>query len=248
MRTPRLVGLGDLHGHFRELLALYQQVFDGGFDPERDTLIQLGDCVDGGPDTKSVIQWCIDMQRRYPHWVFLKGNHSDLMLDALRYNSRIYGSYNLWWGQGGKATAYSYLPTDATDYERAIMKPLDYIPAAHLDWLEDRPLYHETDRYIFVHAGLRPGIPLHEQSREDLLWIRESFFEAHHNFDGRKVVFGHTAFKEPLIVRELVSPEPVKPIVAIGIDTMLFNSNELTAVELSGDEPRFYFQPALGDA
>ncbi len=243
MTTSRLVALGDLHGHYTELLALYQQLLDDGFDPARDTLVQLGDCVDGGPDTKSVVQWCMEMAERHPHWVFLKGNHSDLMLDALRYNSRIYGSYDLWWGQGGKATAYSYLPQDASDYQRAIMQPTDYIPAAHLDWLEDRPLYHMTDRYIFVHAGLRPGIPLHEQTREDLLWIRESFFDSGYDF-GRTVVFGHTAEREPILRYQPGRAFPDK----IGVDTMTFDTGKLTAVELSGDAPRFYFQPASGDA
>ena len=175
----------------------------------------------------------MEMSRRYPHWQFLKGNHSDLMLDALRYNSRIYGSYDLWWMQGGKQTAYSYLPKDATDYERAIMSPLDYIPATHLDWLEARPLYHETDKYIFVHAGLRPGIPLAEQVREDLLWIREPFLESDYDW-GKRVIAGHTPMREPLVM-------PNK----ICIDTMTFETGKLTAVELSGPEPVFYHQEAM---
>jgi hypothetical protein len=125
------------------------------------------------------------MERLHPHRVFLKGNHSDLMLDALRHNSRIYGSSDLWWNQGSQQMAYSYLPKDATPYERAIRQSLDYIPQPHLDWLEGRPLYHEADHYIFVHAGLRPGIPLAEQSREDMLWIRESFLESDFDFPGQ---------------------------------------------------------------
>src|SRR4051794_38365133 len=175
MTQPKLFFATDWHGHFAEVSGLIHILYlQADFQPERDTLVMGGDICDGGPDTRKVVTWCMTMAERYPHWVFLKGNHSDLMLDALRYNSRIYGSYDLWWNQGGKQTAYSYLPTDATDYDRAIMQPLDYIPAAHLDWLESRPLFYETDRYIFVHAGLRPDIPLAEQDREDMLWIRES--------------------------------------------------------------------------
>ncbi len=242
MTTPRLVGLADLHGHHQELLALYQQLLDDGFDPERDTLVQVGDLCDGGGDTRRVIEWCMDMQRRYPHWVFLKGNHSDMLLDAVCHHSRRYSSFYQWWDQGGAATAASYLPGDSSDYERSIMQPTDYIPAAHLDWLEARPLYHETERYIFVHAGLRPGIPLEAQSREDLLWIREPFFDSGFDF-GRTVVFGHTAMKEPILRYPPGRGFPDK----IGVDTMIFNSNKLTAVELSGETPKFYFQPALGD-
>jgi serine/threonine protein phosphatase 1 len=243
--TSKLICVGDLHAHFDQWMLLYDNLIEqADFVPERDTLVQLGDIVDGGSQAKQTVKWCMEMSARYPHWVFLKGNHCDLMLDALRYNQRIYGSYDLWWMQGGRETAKSYQPQDASEYERAIMQPLDYIPAEHLDWLEARPLYHETDRYIFVHAGLRPGIPLGEQDREDMLWIRESFFESRYNF-GRPVVFGHTPFSEPLVIRDRVSPDPVKPIIAIGVDTMFHNSGKLTAVELSGPEPVFYFQPAL---
>lgn len=231
--SARLFCLGDLHGHYAELIGLYQHLLAAGFDPDQDTLVALGDYCDGGPDTRKVVEWCMEMAERHPHWVFLYGNHEDLMLDALRYNSRIYGSYDLWWRQGGKATAHSYLPTDAADYERAIMQPLDYIPKAHLDWLEARPLSYETDRYLFVHAGLRPGIPLAEQGREDLLWIRESFIRSDHDFGGKRVIFGHTAFKEPLVMAN-----------KIGIDTRFLNRGKLTAVELTDAEPRFFFQPS----
>src|SRR4051794_22647443 len=193
--TPKLFAIGDCHGHFNELSGLMHHLInDADLRPERDTVVFLGDLVDGGPDTRKVVTWCMTMAERYSHWVFLKANHEDLMLDALRYNSRIYGSYDLWWNQGGRATAYSYysyLPKDGTRYERAIAQPLDYIPAAHLDWLEARPLYHETDRYIFVHAGLRPGIPLAEQTREDMLWIREPFLDSSYDF-GKRVIVGHT--------------------------------------------------------
>lgn len=235
--APKLFAIGDIHGHFYELCALIQRLInEAGFDPKRDTVVQLGDMIDGGPDSRRVVEWCMRMAAAHPHWVFLKGNHCDLMLDALRYNQRIYGSYDLWWMQGGRETAQSYQPQDASPYDRAIMQPLDYIPAEHLDWLEARPLYHETDRYIFVHAGLRPGIPLAEQDREDLLWIRESFIESDFDF-GKRVVFGHT-----------VTPQPIVMPNKIGIDMMRHNTGSLCAVELSGDEPRFYIQPARDHA
>jgi serine/threonine protein phosphatase 1 len=230
---PKLACIADIHGHFDELMGLYDQILASGFDPQRDILVQLGDLVDGGPDTRQVVTWCMEMSTRYPHWVFLKGNHGDLLLDALLFHSRIYGSYNLWWGQGGQATAHSYLPKDASAYEKAIMQPRDYIPTAHLVWLAARPLYYETDRYIFIHAGLRPGIPLAKQDRQDLLWIRDQFIASADDFGGKQVIFGHTPVREPLVMRN-----------KIGIDTMCRDCGTLTAVELSGPEPVFYHQPA----
>ena len=173
------------------------------------------------------------MANRYPHWVFLKGNHEDLLLDALLFHCRLYGSYHLWWEQGGQATAQSYRPHDASASERALMRPCDYIPLAHLVWLAARPLYYATDRYLFVHAGLRPGIPLAQQERRNLLWIRDEFIAAAADFGGKQVVFGHTPLREPLVM-------PNK----IGIDTMGAGRGTLTAVELSGPEPVLYHQEA----
>jgi serine/threonine protein phosphatase 1 len=69
---------------------------------------------------------------------------------------------------------------------------------AHLDFFRNLPLYHETEAYIFVHAGLRPEVPLAEQDPEDLVWIREPFLNSGYDF-GRTVVFGHTPLEEPLV-------------------------------------------------
>ena len=233
---PKLVGLGDTHGHHTELMALFQKLLDSGFDPEHDTLVGLGDYCDGGPDSKAVIDQLMAWERQYPHWVFLKGNHCQMMLDALamRHNPSI---WNHWWGQGGKATAMSYLPKDASDYERALMQPENYIDPKHLDWLRRRPLMFDHPSFYFVHAGFRPRIPIEQQSAEDMTWIREDFFNLRFDF-GKPVIFGHTPMPEPRVFRALVSPEPVKPIVAVGIDTMIGDYGKLTAVELDPDQPQ----------
>lgn len=245
---PRLYAIGDIHGHHTELMGLYQQLLDADMIPQRDTVVFLGDYVDGGSQAKQVIDQLIAWQQQYPHWVFLKGNHGDLMLDALCWNSRKYGSYDLWWMQGGRETAQSYVPTDVTPYERAIMQPTDYIPKEHLDWLASRPLTHETEHYLFVHAGFRPGVPLDRQTEEDMLWIRESFYKQRYNF-GKPVVFGHTVFPEPFIAYDYRRGHKDE-LVAIGIDTMFHNQGKLTAAELDPDdpvvEPRFFFSPAVG--
>jgi serine/threonine protein phosphatase 1 len=236
----KLFAVGDIHGHFLELMQLMHTLkVEAGLAPETDTVVFLGDYVDGGPDTKSVVEHLMAWQRQYPHWRFLKGNHEDLMLDALVYNFRKYGDYYIWWNQGGQATAHSYLPEAATDYERAIMQPREYIPPDHLDWLHQLPLTYEQDGYLFVHAGFAPRVGLDGQTETDMLWIREAFVNSDWDFDGRRVVFGHTPFAEPLVL-------PNK----IGIDTMFRNYGKVTAVELdtadSHGEPRFHFSSAVG--
>src|SRR5690606_22143179 len=100
--------------------------------PGRDVLVFLGDYVDGGPHTRQVLDQLIAWHTEYPRWVFLKGNHEDLMLDALVYGGRKYGDYYLWWNQGGRETAQSYLPEDVTAYERAIMQHDEFISTSHL--------------------------------------------------------------------------------------------------------------------
>jgi serine/threonine protein phosphatase 1 len=238
----KLFAVGDTHGHFTELTELMDTIVnEAGLQPDSDMVIFLGDYVDGGPTTKQVIDQLITWQDQYPHWVFLKGNHEDMMLDALVYNSKKYGDYYLWWNQGGRATAYSYLPGDASEYDRAIMQPKKFILTNHLEWLNNLPLSHEQDGYLFVHAGFAPRIVLDGQTEEDMLWIREAFINSDWSFEGKRVVFGHTPFEEPLVM-------PNK----IGIDTMFHDFGKLTAVELDvadpKAEPKFYFSKAvLGD-
>jgi serine/threonine protein phosphatase 1 len=232
--TPKLFAIGDVHGHFRELMGLYDRLVHAAeLEPERDTLVFLGDLVDGGPQTRDVVAWCMAMAEEHPHWVFLKGNHEDLLLDALVYGGRVYGDFALWWRQGGRETAASY-PDRAAPGATPLARARAGIPRAHLRWLHDRPHVHETERHIFVHAGLRPGVPLAAQRLREVLWIREEFLRSPDDFGGKRVVFGHTPLREPLV-------RPNK----LGLDTMVHGRGALTAAELSGPAPVFYRQPAL---
>ncbi len=127
------------------------------------------------------------------------------------------------------------------------MQPEAYIPADHINWLKSLPLFHTTDGYYFVHAGLNPRNTLDEQTREDLLWIREEFYNARFNF-GKPVVFGHSAFDKPRVFRPLKpdgTPDKDGPITAIGIDTARHNTGSLSAVELTNPEPKFYREPII---
>lgn len=94
------------------------------------------------------------------------------------------------------------------------------IPADHLRFFESLLSYYETDQYIFVHAGLLPGLPLVAQSADDLQWIRREFIDSDYDF-GKRVVFGHTPFSAPLVA-----------VNKIGIDTGAVYGGKLTCVEL----------------
>lgn len=213
-------------------MALYKKL---PIDPKRDVLVIMGDHIDRGSQSKQVVQQLIDWKEKYPHWQFLYGNHEDLMLDALMYGGRIYNDYYLWWNQGGRETARSYIPEDLSDYEKAICKPEDFIPKEHLEFLASLPFYYENDTYIFVHGGIAPGKKPEDMDRYDAIWIRDEFLDSSYDW-GKKVIHGHTPARD-------LEPDVKKN--RIGIDTAVCYSanNKLTAIELPSET--FYFQPAF---
>lgn len=236
--------VGDIHGHYKELIKLWKQLLDAGLNEKEDDVVFLGDYIDGGPDVKKVINWLMKKEKLYPHWTFLYGNHCDLMLDALVYGKIIYGDYYLWYNQGGDATTSSYVSKDFTKYERALVNPSDVIPKKHLDWLRDRPIFWENDKYIAVHAGLLPDLSWEDHKRilsgeltdplnrkdlsYEMIWTRDRFIDSHYNW-GKKVIYGHTTYKEPFIMDN-----------KIGIDGMFHNKGKLMAIELPTE--KIYYQ------
>lgn len=177
--TPkRLLAIGDIHGCLAQLQNLLARVA-----PTRnDQVVFLGDYVDRGPDSAGVVDKLIDFRQQLPQTVFLRGNHEQMMLDFLAGRNTALFLMN-----GGDATIASY---------RA--RHLWPIPAAHADFLRKLKDRHETDRFIFVHAGLRPGVPLPEQQTDDLLWIRQDFLQSDYDW-GKTVVYGHTPLEQPLL-------------------------------------------------
>lgn len=224
--------ISDIHGCHDELMALFARL---PIEPERDRLVFLGDYVDRGPNSRKVVEQVMAWQARYPHWVFLCGNHEDEMLKALRYNGRTHEWFDLWYGQGGRETLLSYVPGRLDVHQARLLQASDLIPPDHLAWLDALPRYFEDDAYIYVHAGLRPGKTPRETDPDDLIWIRDEFLDSDYDW-GKKVIHGHTPTRnfEPDVRRN-----------RINIDTALCYSprNKLTAIELPAE--RFYFQPSL---
>jgi len=210
--VERIFAIGDIHGCYDPLVRLLGRI---PIDWSRDRLVFMGDYIDRGPQSFEVIEHLIELQKRHPETVFLKGNHEQMLADYLSGKDRMTYLYN-----GGQQTLDSYLRNSSALGRYPI-------PEAHLRFFESLQLMFETENYIFVHAGLRKGLPLENQRPEDLLWIRENFVDTRHSF-GKRVVFGHTPFDEPRV-------EPNK----IGIDTGAVYGNKLTCVQLPEEE--FYF-------
>ena len=203
METTYVVG--DIHGCYDKLIALMDKI---NIDLDSEKLVFLGDYIDRGPDSYEVVEYLINLKKKYPDIVFLKGNHEDMLEKYIAETDRFTYLIN-----GGQQTLESY---------SRYYKPTDdsLIPETHFKFFESLVLYHETDHYIFVHAGLRKNVPLEKQKPEDMLWIRKNFIQSNYDF-GKQVVFGHTPLPEPLL-------QPNK----IGIDTGAVYGNKLTCVRL----------------
>jgi serine/threonine protein phosphatase 1 len=210
----RIFVVGDIHGCFDKLCALMDKI---PINFKRDQLIFIGDYIDRGSDSVEVVDFLIDLKKRVPGIIFLKGNHEDMLENYLDGSDRF--TYLL---NGGQRTLDEYLKrsNDPGKYP---------VPSAHLEFFKSLHLYYQTDDYIFVHAGLRKKVPLKSQKKVDLLWIRDEFIYTDFNF-GKPVIFGHTPFKEPVVQTN-----------KIGIDTGAVYGNRLTCVQLP--EIIFFSEP-----
>jgi serine/threonine protein phosphatase 1 len=230
-RGLRLYVVGDIHGRADLLDRIHELIaLDARGLPERVChIVYLGDYIDRGGESPAVLDRLSDGPPPGFGVIHLKGNHDEAML-------RFLGDIRVgpqWVRFGGLATLAAYgieRPSRGTPVERleAIQSRLRAVlPQRHFDFLRGlRPRLGVGD-YLFVHAGVRPGVPLDRQNERDLLWIREEFLNAGDDF-GKIVVHGHSIVEQP----------DVRPN-RIGIDTGAFVSNRLTCLVLEDAERRF---------
>lgn len=259
----KTIAIGDLHGHHDQLLDLLDKLRrDHGIDFKKDVLVFLGDYVDGGSQSKQVLDELMILKEEFPHFQMLFGNHESLLLDAFNPKHPIYGSYELWYRQGGKATLESFIPPQSmrfSNYEKAIVKPKKLITKEYLDFMSSLPIFYETDNYFFVHGGVYPDRELedHEKALDgitpknmtegdiayNMIWMRDPFIGSDYNWC-KKIIFGHTTFPYySYMSRDPVSgklfSDPGHPFIMdnkIGIDGMWLNDGRLMAVILPDEE------------
>lgn len=230
----RVYAIGDIHGCDDLFAALIDQIAadDNQRAPAAMSIILLGDLVDRGPSSRQVIDRAIALKSLWPDVRLIIGNHEDVFLKALggdpktmRYFVRI----------GGGPTIHSYGLVGA-DYDRLTFDELaerfpPLVPADHVAFLsggEDRIVIGD---YLFVHAGVRPGVAIDQQVTGDLRWIRDEFLDDRRDH-GKIVVHGHTIYDE-------VQERPNR----IGIDTGAYATGRLTALGLEGEERWFLSTP-----
>lgn len=234
-RAPDCIyAIGDVHGCLDELLELEAKLAaDSATWAGEKWIVVLGDLVDRGPRSAQVIDHLLAAPPSGFKRFVLRGNHEQILLDTLRHPQGV----QRFLATGGDATLLSYgVPVERIGVlerqsARAVRDVLTTaIPAEHWQFIQALPHGLTVPGHIFVHAGLRPGRPLARQNAHDLLWIREDFTEAHHDF-GAVVVHGHTP-----------APEPVLEPGRIGLDTGCFATGRLTAVRLVTGEPPVILQ------
>lgn len=225
-----IYAVGDVHGCVEQLHRLEEKIVrDAGRHDGDKLIVMLGDYVDRGADSSAVLQHLIEEPPQGFQRVCLCGNHDDAMLSFVR--DPLKGAH--WLDYGGDRTLRSYgIDVDHLRNMRLgqdqMIDAIRYsIPEAHVEFLEQLPVLLTTPGYVFVHAGVRRGIALTDQSDDDLMWIRDEFIGKDVSEFG-VVVHGHTP-----------SPEPEFVDGRIGIDTGAYMSGRLSAVRICDEGVSF---------
>jgi serine/threonine protein phosphatase 1 len=219
-----IYAVGDVHGCLSLLRRLETQIVeDAAAVAGEKWIVMIGDYVDRGPESAQVIDHLLSPPPEGFRRFCLAGNHEAEMANFMRAPS----ANSSWLGFGGRETLLSYgIPEQkfaAGQSRRALQQVVaSYVPAEHLQFIARLPAMLETPHFVFVHAGLRPGIATADQALQDLLWYRDDFAETYLTL-GKTVVHGHTIRDEVLIT-------PGR----IAIDTGAYAKGRLSAVRLAG--------------
>lgn len=221
----RIYAISDIHG-CTHLLEPMLRVIDADLarsKPRHAIEVFLGDYIDRGPDARSTLDVLVKRSQR-ANTVFLKGNHEALLATALRSPELL----DDWLRVGGAQTLTSYgvsLPYSTPEQEERVALLRQFaraLPPDHVEFLRNlRPSFTCGD-FFFVHAGIRPGVPLSEQRETDLLWIREEFLQSDERFS-KYIVHGHTPVRNAQLLSNRAN-----------IDTGAYATGNLTLMSIQG--------------
>jgi serine/threonine protein phosphatase 1 len=227
MSTSPLFAIGDVHGCARELHILLAEL---PLTPD-STLVFLGDLIDRGNYSREVVSTVINLSKKY-RVIALRGNHEDMFVQFLEKRETPDAASFIF--NGGSSTLASYSDEDGSYV----------IPDDHRKFIFSMPLYYETEKFFFVHAGL-PEVPLKdlkpELHRMQFLWARHPFLTSQFNW-GKVVIHGHTPISAPDIRRNRINID-TGCVYDGSLTAMEVNSGKLFSVEKSQkNEPRIYLR------
>jgi serine/threonine protein phosphatase 1 len=229
----RLYAIGDVHGRLDLFEALLERLAaDHAARPGPAAhLVLLGDYIDRGPQSAQLLDRLANGPPPWATWTLLRGNHEQVLLDLYIGRDGFARRLAGWLDFGGRETLRSYgLPSSVAfgDNLEAIGAEIQrLVPARHLALIQSMPLTWRMGDYLFVHAGLKPGLEVEYQQGHDLLWIREEFLDSDADH-GALVVHGHS-----ITARVDIRTN------RIGIDTGAYATGRLTALVLEGEARRF---------
>lgn len=228
----RVYAIGDIHGRldlFDQLLELIGQD-DATRPPSPCHLVLLGDLIDRGAQSMEMVKRAMTLAAATSHAHFIKGNHEEVFVNAARGSAQFAGYCRR---IGGLEALASYglglESSKAMSDEELASWMLNHVPRDHVDFLDGFEDMLTLGDYLFVHAGIRPGIPLKAQVPADLHWIRTEFLDSRDDH-GLMVIHGHS-----------ITADVDERSNRIGIDTGAWSSGKLTAIGLQGTE-RWYLQ------
>ena len=231
-RGTRVYAIGDVHGRLDLLEDLHEQIRDHAreYPVDRHVVVHIGDYIDRGYQSRQTIDYLLGSPLPGFDMIHLLGNHERTLLEFLDDIAVGPG----WLRYGGRETLFSY----GIEWDRDLAEGEDCLlriqhdlrralPERHRAFFSGLPLTHQEGDYLFVHAGVRPGVPLERQAPDDLVWIRDEFLNSTADH-GKVVVHGHS-----------ISEQPVLRPNRIGIDTGAFATGRLTCLVLEGNQRSF---------
>lgn len=232
----RIYAIGDVHGRL-DLLEAMHEAIQGEIDdnPPGDwRIVNVGDYIDRGPDSKGVIDFLIRATGADGRHIALAGNHDAGLVDFLADPT----PDSLFARHGGRQTALSYgVDADFSSHalaREAAVRLRAAMPREHVEFLATLPRSVAFGDFFFCHAGIRPGVPLARQNPEDLIWIRSAFLDSPLLHE-KVIVHGHTPSSVPEVLPNRVN-----------VDTAAFSTGVLTALSVEGTRKRILQMSADG--
>lgn len=224
----RIYAIGDVHGCIDELkqMIAYIDADLVAFPSNKTKIIFLGDYVDRGPANRDVIDYLIELRNSDRDIVFLRGNHDQKVLLFLK-DPKGTGKDFLKWGGEATLRDYGVFISEYGSFKEIAEAFKEQLPKAHKDFFKGLAYSHCIDDYFFCHAGVRPEVPLNEQTKHDLCWIRSDFLFHGEPFE-KVIIHGHTIVDEPEVKSN-----------RINVDTCCYGTGRLTAVVLEAKSHRF---------